>query len=74
MQVTTSLGEKLPGITFDSELKSAENISKVSNIVNKNSCALYRITNHVNLDKDKMILKAFIESNFSYYSPIWMFH
>lgn len=74
MQVTTSLGEKLPGITFGSELKFAENISKVCNIVNKNICALYRITNHVSLNKEKMILKAFIESKFSYYSPICMFH
>ena len=35
VQITSSLSEKLLGITFDSELEFAEPISKFSDIVNK---------------------------------------
>ena len=42
-------------------------------MVNKRLNALYRITNHMGLDKGKMLLMAFIESKFSYCPLIWMF-
>ena len=64
VQITSSLGEKLPGITFDSELKFKENISKICNIVNKKLNVLHSIANHMSLDKRKMLLKVFIESQF----------
>ena len=35
VQITSSLSEELLGITFDSELKFEEHISKIHNIVNK---------------------------------------
>ena len=35
VQITSSLSEKQLGITFDSQLKFEERISKISNIVNK---------------------------------------
>ena len=64
VQITSSLSEKLLGITFDSELKFKENISKICNIVNKKLNVLHRTANHMSLDKRKMLLKAFIESQF----------
>ena len=72
--VTSSLSEKLIGITFDSELKFEEHISKICNIVNKKLNALHRTANHMSLDKRKMLLKVFIESLFGYCPLIWMFH
>ena len=51
VQVTTSISEKLLGITFDSELKFEKHISKVCNIVNKNLYALHCIINHMSLDE-----------------------
>ena len=75
LYITSSLSKKLHGITSDSEWKFEEHISKICNIVNKKLNALDRIANHINLDKQKMLLKGFIESQFSYYCPlIWMFH
>ena len=68
------LNEKLFGITFDSELKFEEHISKICNIVNKKLNALHRIAHHMSLDKREMILKAFLESQFSYCPLIWIFH
>ena len=74
VQITSSLNEKLIGITFDLKLKFEEHISKICNIVNKKLNALHRIANHMSLDKRKMLLTAFIESQFSYCLLIWMFH
>ena len=70
IQITSSLSEKLLGITFDSELKLEEHISKICNIVNKKLNVSHRIAYHMSLDKRKMLLKAFIESQFRYYPLI----
>ena len=59
---------------MDSELKFEEHINKICNIVNKKLNALHRIGSHMSLDKEKMLLRAFNESQFSYCSLIWMFH
>ena len=63
--IASSLTEKLLGITLDSELKFEENINKIFNIVNKKLNALLRIASHMVLDKRKMFLRYFIESQFS---------
>ena len=60
--------------TLDSGLKFEEHINKVCNIVNKKLNALHRIGSHMRLDKRKILLRAFIESQFSYSPLIWMFH
>ena len=74
VQITSSLSKKLLGITFDSELKFEEHVSKVCNIVNKKLNDLHCIVNQMSLDKRKMLLNALIESQFSYCPLIWMFH
>ena len=45
-----------------------------NHIVNKKRNALHCLANHINLDKRKMLLKAFIESHFSYCQLIWMIY
>ena len=72
--IALSLSEKLLGITLDSELKFEKHINKIFNLVNKKLNALHRIANHMSLDKRKMLLSAFIGSQFSYCPLIWMFH
>ena len=59
---------------MDSELKFEEHINKICNIINKKQNALHCIGSHMSLDKRKMLLRAFIESQFSYCPLIWMFH
>ena len=72
--IASSPSEKLLGITLDSELKFEEHINKICNIVNKKLNALHRIVSHMIWDKRKMLLRAFIQSQFSYCPLIWMFH
>ena len=72
--ITSSLSEKLLGITLDSELKFEEHINKICNIVNKKLNVLHPNGSHMRLDKRKMLLRAFIESQFSYCPLIGMFH
>ena len=62
------------GIVFDSELKFKEHISKICNMVHKKINSLLRIADHMSLDKQKMLLKAFNKSHFSYCSLIWILH
>ena len=59
---------------MDSELKFEEHINKICNIVKKKLNVLHRIGSHMSLDKRKMLLRAFIESQFSYCPLTWMLH
>lgn len=63
-EITSSLSEKLLGITFFLELKLEEHISKISIVTDKKRNALHRFTNQ--MSPDKMLLKGFIEFRFSY--------
>ena len=69
--IESSAREKLLGITLDSELQFEEHVNKICNIINKKLNALYRIGSHMSLDKRKMLLRAFIESQFSHCPLIW---
>ena len=62
------------GLTLESELKFEEHINKICYIVNKKLNALHHIGSHMSLDKRKILLRGFIESQFSYCPPIWMFY
>ena len=72
--IESSVSEKLLGITLNSELKFDKHINKICNTVNKKLNALHPTGSHMSLDKQKMLLRAFIESQFSYCPLIWMFH
>ena len=72
--IASSPSENLLGITLESELKFEEHINKICIIVNKKLNALHRNGFHISLDKRKMLLGAFIESQFSYCPLNWMFH
>ena len=58
---------------MESELKFEKHINKTCNIVNKKLNVLHGIGSHKSLDKRKIHLRAFIESQFSYCPLIWMF-
>ena len=51
VHITSSLREKLLGVTFDPELRYEEHISKISNIVNKKINSLDIIFDRMSLDK-----------------------
>ena len=61
-------------MTLGSELKFEEHTNKICNIVKKKLNALHQSGSHTSLGKRKMLLRAFIVSQFSNCPLIWMFH
>ena len=66
VQITSSLSQEKKL----SVLKFEKHISKICNIVNKKRNTHQLFANCMNLDKRKVLLKAFIESQCSYYQLI----
>ena len=65
---------KLLGIQIDNHLDFTVHVFNVCNKVSTKLHALARISNYTSQQKLRMILKAFIESQFSYCPLVWMFH
>ena len=65
---------KLLGLYIDNKLDFNEHISKICRKVSLKLHALTRISHYLNTEKLRIIMKAFIESQFSYCPSIWMFH
>ena len=74
IQITSSTAETLLGITIDLELNFENHLSAICNKVSKKINALRRIANYVPLEKRLIVIKTFIESQFSYCRLIWNFH
>ena len=82
--VAASSHEKLLGVIIDSELKFENHITEICLKVSKKISALCRIssfmslekrrTSPMSLEKRRILMKAFIESQFNYYPLIWMLH
>ena len=70
--VESSSTEKLLGIQTD--LTFDEQISSVCNKEGKKLIVLSRLVNYMSFDKCRMVMKAFIESQFNYCPLIWTFH
>ena len=62
------------GIKIDNKLDFSEHVSAVCKKVSLKLHALARISNYMSTLKLRIILKAFIESQFSYCPLVWMFH
>ena len=65
---------KILGIIIDNELKFDIHINSLCKKANQKLHALARISNFMSLEKRKVIMKAFILSQFNYCPLIWMFH
>ena len=72
--MTSSTAETLLGITIDSELNFENHLSAICNKVSRKINALVWIVNYMPLEKRRVVIKTFIESQFSYCPLIWMFH
>ena len=62
--VESSSTEKLLGIQIDSGLTFDKHISSIYNKVVKKTNVLSRLVNYTSFDKRRMVIKAFIESQF----------
>ena len=65
---------KLLGITIDNKLNFGEHVTKICKKVSQKLHALARISNYMSQEKLRVIMKAFIESQFGYCPLVWMFY
>ena len=72
--IECSKSVKLLGVTIDNMLSFREHILKLCKKVSAKLHALARVSNFISQDKLRLLMKSFIESQFSYCPLIWMFH
>ena len=65
---------KLLGITLDNKLTFDKHVSKLCRTASQKVHALSRICKHMGISQRRVIMKAFIESQFSYCPLVWMMH
>ena len=65
---------KLLGVLVDHKLDFNKHVSKLCDKVSAKLHVLARISPFMRIDRLKLLMKAFIESNFGYCPFIWMFH
>ncbi len=68
-----SAEEKLLGVTIDKNLNFNSHLSILCSKVNQKVSALARVVKLLTFEKKRILLKTFIESQFSYCPLIWMF-
>ena len=66
--------ENLLGITIDSKLSFEEHVSKLCKTASQKLHALARVAHYMDMAKCKIIMNAFISSQFSYCPLVWMLH
>ena len=59
---------------IDNKLNFNDHVSKVCTKASQKIHALTRISNDMNKDKSRIVMKAFIDSQFGYCPLVWMFH
>ena len=65
---------KLLGVKIDNKLDFNEHVSNICKKVSLKIHVLAKISHFMSTDKLRMLMKAFIESQFGYCPLIWMFH
>ena len=72
--IHSSTHVKLLGITIDSKLNFQQHVSKLCKRTSRKIHALGRISQYIETNKLKIIMRAFIENEFNYCPLTWMFH
>ena len=72
--IKNSQYEKLLGVTIDTKLSFKTHIQQICGKANAKLKALARIILFMNLEKNKILMKAFFNAQFSYCSLTWMLH
>ena len=65
--------EKLLGVTIDKQLKFHKHLSEICKKARAKVTALARLVKIIPFEKKKLLMKSFIESQFSYFPLLWMF-
>ena len=66
--------EKLLGVSIDNKLYFTEHVHKICDKASQKLNALARLSSFMSLEKRRLIMKAFVNSQSGYCPLIWMFH
>ena len=72
--IKSSNSEKLLGVIIDNKLNFEKHINNLCDKASQKLNALARVSSYMDLPKRKLIMKAFINSQFGYCPLIWMNH
>ena len=72
--IPESESEKLLGVTIDSKLNFKFYVNRLCAKASQKLHALARVSNYMDTEKVKLIMRSFIMSHFNYCPLIWMFH
>ena len=72
-KIWESKHEKLLGVTIDKNLNFNEHLSIICKKASAKVAALARLVKFLPFERKRLLMKAFIESQFSYCPLIWMF-
>ena len=73
-KIWESKKQKLLGVEIDRTLNFDEHIASLCRKAGKKLSVLARLSNFMCTNKKRVLMKAFIESQFGYCPLIWMFH
>ena len=73
-EINNNKSVKLLGVTIDDKLNFSEHVSKLCKKASIKLHALARVSKYMSMNKLRIIMKSFIESQFGYCPLIWMFH
>ena len=72
--IASSTNEKLLGIHIENTLQFDKHVTAICNKVSHKLLALNRVSCYMNEKQKRVIMKAFITSQFGYCPLVWMFH
>ena len=72
--IETNTKEVLHGITIDKDLKFDDHVNSLCKMACQNLNALARLAPYMKVEKRRIIMKAFIESQLGYCPLVWVFH
>ena len=73
-KIQESKKQKLSGVEIDRTLSFDEHIAPLCRKAGKKLSVLGRLSNFICTNKKRVLMKAFLESQFNYCPLIWMFH
>ena len=72
--VNNSQEEKLLGVLIDSNLNFEKHVSNICKKAGNKLFALSRMSTYLGTDKLRLLMRAFVTSQFQYCPLVWMFH
>ena len=72
-KIWEAASEKILGVTIDCNLKFEEHVESILASAGKKLTALARMSHILKFSKMRLLMKSFVDSQFSYCPLIWMF-